>query len=323
MILHEKSEKNRKMNLIRGKKKNIWIAALLLSLLFAAVALTGCGEDGPEDKAYLPARERIFLEPEPGRYCMAEAVYPLNYDGSMPLIAMGHGFKGTLNSGGASELAERLARAGFASIRMDFNPHISPKKSAAKTNMYDLGSMKEAMLCGIRYMQDNYSIDPERIGLYARSMGGRVVMTMANENYGDIQYRALAMVAPAGNKDAMIHYAGGQQKWDKMKEKARNEGLVEYQGLKLTEAWFAEFEAYNPCDFGYKFGDNPVLVICNTLDHVVTEDTSLECAHAYENSRVITVTTEDRHGYEMSYENSDLKDYLMDEILSFFRSYMR
>lgn len=209
---------------------------------------------------------------------------------------IGHGFKGTLNSGGASELAERLARAGIATIRMDFNPRVSPEKNADKTGRYDLNSMKRAMLDAIEYMCKNHNIDTERIGLYARSMGGRVVMTMANESYGGFDYKALAMVAPAGNETAMIHYAGGRKKWDEMKAKARLEGYVKYQGLKLTEDWFKEFEEYNPCDYGSKFGDKPVLVICNTLDYVVTEDTSLECAHAYKNSRVITVTTENYHG---------------------------
>ena len=179
--------------------------------------------------------------------------------------------------------------------------------------------MKRAMLDAIEYMCKNYNIDTERIGLYARSMGGRVVMTMANESYGGFDYKALAMVAPAGNETAMIHYAGGRKKWDEMKAKARLEGYVEYQSLKLTEDWFKEFEEYNPCDYGSKFGDKPVLVICNTLDYVVTEDTSLECAHAYKNSRVITVTTENYHGYEMSYKESELKDYLMNEIVDFFK----
>ena len=185
--------------------------------------------------------------------------------------------------------------------------------------MYDLNSMKRAMLDAIEYMCKNHNIDTARIGLYARSMGGRVVMTMANESYGGFDYKALAMVAPAGNETAMIYYAGGRKKWDEMKQKAHLEGYVEYQGLKLTEDWFKEFEEYNPCDYGSKFGDKPVLVICNTLDYVVTEYTSLECAHAYKNSRVITVTTENHHGYEMSYKESDLKDYLMGEIVDFFK----
>lgn len=294
-------------------------AAFLSVLLAVILAVTGCGSDEPAASDFTPEKETVFLEAAPGRYCMAEAVYPGELDSPIPLVAIGHGFKGTLNSGGASELAERLARAGIATIRMDFNPRVSHEKNADKTGRYDLNSMKRAMLDAIEYMCKNHNIDTERIGLYARSMGGRVVMTMANESYGGFDYKALAMVAPAGNETAMIHYAGGRKKWDEMKAKARLEGYVEYQGLKLTEDWFKEFEEYNPCDYGSKFGDKPVLVICNTLDYVVTEDTSLECAHAYKNSRVITVTTENYHGYEMSYKESELKDYLMNEIVDFFK----
>ena len=297
-------------------------AAALLCLLIAGSVLASCGEVTEENEKtgeFAVAKETLFLKID-GGCCMAEAVYPKGFDGSMPLVAIGHGFKGTLNSGGASELSERLARTGVAAIRMDFNPRIAPEKDAEKTNRYDLASMEAAMLCGIEYMCENYAIDDKRIGLYARSMGGRVVMKMANESAGGFDYKALAMVAPAGNEHAMIDYVGGREKWDKLKKTAHEKGFVEYQGLKLTEDWFKEFEEYNPCDFGYKFENKPVLVITNTLDHVVTEETSRQCAAAYKNSRVITVTTENYHGYEMSYPESDLKDYLMGEIVEFFKT---
>ena len=62
-----------------------------------------------------------------------------------------------------------------------------------------------------------------------------------------------------------------------------------------------------------------MLVICNTLDYVLTDETSRKCAAAYKNSRVIEVTTDNYHGYEMSYENSELKDYLMSELIDFFK----
>ena len=310
------------------KKKKIFLLAVFAALVFVITAvflhISGGFPSKPQTpENFTPASQRFFLpaENEKGQtvYYMAEIVYPKDYDGKMPLIAVGHGFKGSLNSGGAAELSERLACTGYAAVRMDFNPRTQPKKNAEKTGFYDLTSMKDTMICAIRYACENFEIDENRIGLYARSMGGRVVMTMANESYGGFDYKALAMVAPAGNETAMIHYAGGRKKWDEMKQKARLEGYVEYQGLKLTEDWFKEFEEYNPCDYGSKFGDTPVLVICNTLDYVVTEDTSLECAHAYKNNRVITVTTENYHGYEMSYKESDLKDYLMDEIVDFFK----
>ncbi len=317
-IFSSKSEKKKKIIL------PVVFAVLVLITAAALLHISGGFPSKPQTpENFTPASQRFFLpaENENGQtvYYMAEIVYPKDYDGKMPLIAVGHGFKGSLNSGGAAELSERLACTGYAAVRMDFNPRTQPKKNAEKTGFYDLTSMKDTMICAIRYACENFEINENRIGLYARSMGGRVVMTMANESYGGFDYKALAMVAPAGNETAMIHYAGGRKKWDEMKQKAHSKGYVEYQGLKLTEDWFKEFEEYNPCNYGSKFGDKPVLVICNTLDYVVTENTSLECAHAYKNSRVITVTTENYHGYEMSYKESDLKDYLMNEIVDFFK----
>ena len=287
--------------------------------------LSGChkqppGESGERDGApYKAITEEFFLDRGDGTYTLTEAVYPKDYDDPMPLVVIAHGFKGTRNSGGAEELSHRLAEAGYAAVRMDFNPNTAPKKDADKTNLYDLKSMEADMLLAVNYMIGHHSIDTERLGLYARSMGGRVAMTMANENSGGFDFKAMALVAPAGTDDAMVYYMGGDESWEEMKKTAQKDGFIEHQGQKLTPDWFKEFEDYNPCDFGHKFDDKPVLVICNTLDYVVTDETSRKCATAYKNSRVIEVTTDNYHGYEMSYENSELKDYLMSEITVFFK----
>ena len=298
---------------------------LAVTMITGLLFISGCGNDMPAadgndtDAPYKTAAEEFFLDRGDGTYTLTEAVYPKDYDGPMPLVAIAHGFKGTLNSGGAEELSHRLAEAGYAAVRMDFNPSIAPKKNADKTNLYNLKSMEADMLRAVNYMIGHHSIDTDRLGLYARSMGGRVAMTMANENSGGFDFKAVALVAPAGTDDAMVYYMGGDESWEEMKKTAREDGFIEHQGQKLTPEWFKEFEDYNPCDFGYKFGDKPVLVICNTLDYVVTDETSRKCAAAYKNSRVIEVTTDNYHGYEMSYENSELKDYLMTEITGFFK----
>ena len=304
----------------------------ILSFLLAVIMVTGlffisgCGNDNPAaggdgtGAPYKTVTEEFFLDRGDGTYTLTEAVYPKNYDGPMPLVAIAHGFKGTLNSGGAQELSHRLAEAGYAAVRMDFNPRTAPKKDSPKTNLYDLKSMGADMLRAVNYMTGHHAIDTERLGLYARSMGGRVAMTMANESIGGLDFKAMALVAPAGTDDAMVYYMGGDENWEEMKKTAQSDGFIEHQGQKLTPEWFKEFEDYNPCDFGHKFGDRPVLVICNTLDYVVTDETSRKCAAAYKNSRVITVTTDNYHGYEMSYESSELKDYLMTEITDFFKA---
>ena len=309
-----------------GKLWHKALSAFMVLMLaaFLAAPLSGCrnsagGGSSESQEPYKTATEEFFLDRGDGTYSLAEAVYPENYEGPMPLIAIAHGFKGTLNSGGAKELSQKLAEAGYAAVRMDFNPRRSPEKDAPKTDLYDLKSMEDDMVRAVNYMIGHHSIDTDRLGLYARSMGGRVAMTMANEQLGGFDFKAMALVAPAGTDDAMVYYMGGSKSWEEMKKTASREGFIEHQGQKLTPEWFKEFEDYNPCDFGYKFGDRPVLVICNTLDYVVTDETSRECAAAYKNSRVIEVTTDNYHGYEMGYEKSDLKDYLMSEITDFFR----
>ena len=299
---------------------------LAVTMVTGLIFISGCVYNSPAADSdgtgapYETVTEEFFLNRGDGTYTLAEAVYPKDYDGPMPLIAIAHGFKGTLNSGGAQELSHRLAEAGYAVVRMDFNPRTAPKKDAPKTNLYDLKSMGADMLRAVNYMIGNHSIDTDRLGLYARSMGGRVAMTMANESIGGLDFKAMALVAPAGTDDAMVYYMGGDENWEEMKKTAQSDGFIEHQGQKLTPEWFKEFEDYNPCDFGHKFGDRPVLVICNTLDYVVTDETSRKCAAAYKNSRVITVTTDNYHGYEMSYESSEIKDYLMTEITDFFKA---
>lgn len=290
----------------------------ILSLALAAALILICTACAPQT---VDVRvETVYLPHDDGTYAYAEAVYPAGAtEEEVPLVAMGHGFTGTLNSGGAEELAHRLAEAGIATIRVDFDPRTAPDKKAEKTNLYSLTSMEADLARGIDYMCETYKIDESRIGLYARSMGGRVAMRMANESYGGWDYACMSLVAPAGNAGAMVYYMGGQEKWDAMKATAAAFGYVEKQGQKLTPQWFEEFEEYDPCAYGDRFGDKPVYVIYNTDDYVVTSSTSIDCANAYANSRTKEITTTDGHGYEMGFKESELKDELMDSIVEFFK----
>ncbi|MBR2548194.1 MAG: alpha/beta hydrolase [Eubacterium sp.] len=88
-------------------------------------------------------------------------------------------------------------------------------------------------------------------------------------------------------------------------------------GVYVTPQWFKDVESYDPTEFGWKFGDKPVLLFYNTLDTVVYPDTSIRCAESYKNHEIVEVTTKDGHGYEMGYKHSKLKNEIMDKLVSF------
>ena len=290
--------------------------AVLLLVLSGLVFMTGCKTE-KEYETY-----DFFLENDRGTYTYGELVMPVQED-PCPLVFMAHGFKGSRNSGGAEELSQRLARKGVAAVRIDFDSYETAEKTSPHTRVYTLSNMVADGVMTIDYVLENYNIAPEHIGIHGRSMGGRVAMMMANESKGDFDFKALSLVAPAGNDTAMVYYMGGEDRWNEMKQEAKAKGFVEKQNLLLSEQWFLDFEAYNPAKTGSQFGNKPVLVFYNTLDQVVLPETSKECAAGYTNVEVIEVTTEDGHGYEMGYAVSPLKDEIMEKIVAFFVENLR
>lgn len=296
-----------------NNRKSKW-GVIALLLVFLCTFFAGCTTDTSE---YEYESNAFFLQNDRGTYTYCELVMPKT-EKEVPLVFLAHGFKGTRNSGGAKELSERLAKVGIAAVRIDFNSYVDDDKDAVQTDDYTLTTMTNDAIMTISYLIDNYAIDENRLGIHGRSMGGRVAMMLGNESMGGYDFKAMSLVAPAGNATAMVYYMGGDEKWEEMKDIAKAEGFCEKQGLKLSYDWFTDFEAYNPAKTGNQFGDKPVLVFYNTLDHVVLPDTSKECAAGYENVEVIEVTTEDGHGYEMGFAESELKDRIMEKIVTFF-----
>ncbi len=296
------------------KQHNLKLLIIGLVVALTCTLFASCGKGA---NSYSHQTDTFFLENDRGTYIYGELVMP-EIDEPCPLVFIAHGFKGTRNSGGAKELSERLATEGIAAVRIDFNGYEDDYLKAQRTNRYTLTDMQADAVKTIDYVIDNYNIDTERIGVYGRSMGGRVAMMLANENVGDFDFKAMTLIAPAGDEEAMIYYMGGQEKWDHMKNIAQDDGYCPKQSLELTYDWFTDFEDYDPSKTGYKFGDKPVLLYYNTLDTVVRPVTSLACAAAYENIQTFEVTTEDGHGYEMGYEKSELKDQIMTNIVEFF-----
>ena len=311
-------------------------AALCLCLCIAfAFALTGCGETQSaqsQDASGVGVTaeggiitEDVFLKNEDGTYTYCEIVAP-DTDGPYPLVSISHGIYGSMNSGGARQLSEMLAREGIAAVRADFNRCLTndPSKALAKdksgrTNEYTLTDMLESNTLLINYALEHYNVDKDRLGLYGRSFGGRVAMLMGNESWGGFDFKAMFLIAPAGNEYALIHYVGGEEEWNHIRQEVAGGKKYKRGKLLFSERWFDEYYELNPALTGYKFGDKPVMMYYNTKDTVVEPKTSLDCAHAYSNVTIYKVTTDNGHGYEMSYKHSALKDEIMNRVVTFFK----
>lgn len=333
-----KKHSNKKYNC----KKHTAAAVIFTAALWLAFALTltGCGSQtssdtdsnsgtgldtcAVSDNSFKTVTEDVFLENADGTYTYCEIVAPESEE-PYPLVSISHGIYGAINSGGARELSEMLAENGIAAVRVDFNRCLTndPDKALAKdksgrTNEYTISDMLESNMLAIDFALENYNVDADRIGVYGRSFGGRIAMIMGNESWGGIDYKAMALIAPAGNEYALIHYMGGEEKWNEFRELAERDGSCKRGNLTLTPKWFEEYYEFNPALTGDKFGDKPVMVYYNTKDTVVEPETSLDCAHAYSNVSIYEVTTDDGHGYEMSYEHSAIKDEIMNRVVTFF-----
>lgn len=303
------------------QKHKILFSACIAAVLLMTVLLSACGSD----TSSIGSRD-FFLRNSDGTFTYGEIVFPEDRrQSSCPLVVMSHGIYGSMNSGGARLLSQMLAEHGIAAVRVDFNRCLTddPSKALAKdksgrTNEYTLSDMLESNSLAIDFAVRNFNADPDRIGLYGRSFGGRVAMIMGNENYGGIDYKAMALIAPAGNEYALIHYMGGTKKWNALMQAVRDHDVYDRNGLRFTAKWFDDYYRMNPALTGDGFGDKPVMVYYNTRDKVVEPKTSLECAHAYSNVRIYKVTTDDGHGYEMSYKSSEIKDEIMNRVVGFF-----
>lgn len=300
--MKDKSRNNRKSVLI--------IVGTLFVLLVLLLFIRSLGRSETKEIS-------LFLENGRGTYDMMELSVPSG-KGPHPVVFMAHGFAGTLHSGGAKELGERLAKRGILAVRIDFDPYTGPDLSAERTHSYPLSQMEEDAVKAIDKAVKEYRGDPDNVMLYGRSYGGRLVMKMANESSGGYDYKKLALVAPAGDKVAFRRYLGGDEKYEEMRKEAFGDaGFALKQGIKIEPEWFEDVESYDPCEYGDKFGDKPVLLFYNTKDRIVYPDTSKRCAEAYRNHEIVEVTTEDGHGYEMGYRSSELKDKIMDRITEF------
>jgi dipeptidyl aminopeptidase/acylaminoacyl peptidase len=219
--------------------------------------------------------------------------------GPFPAVVMNHGHGGGRQEGGGFErLADALAEAGIATIRMDF---AGVGDSKAPWTDQSLSTMISDSNASLAYLLSNYPVDPDRLGILGYSMGGRVALTIAQST--DNPYKAVGLLAPSANpgKDLMLVLAGSEAEYERLYAEAKSEkGYADYttqygQEQQLSLQWFEELLASVPLQ-SMSALKGPMLIVHGDKDVIIPPAQNEAVKAAYPTAEIVLVPEAD-HGY--------------------------
>ena len=160
----------------------------LATILLNFSKLTPAEETETDSEATYIA-ETVSIEAN-GRTIPAVVTLPVG-EGPFPAVVLNHGHGGNKDEGtGFGGIAEALAEAGIASIRMDFpgcGDSTEPFTENTLSNMIaDSNAAKD-------YLVANYPVDADKLGILGYSMGGRVALEIITAE--DNPYKATLILS--------------------------------------------------------------------------------------------------------------------------------
>lgn len=220
-------------------------------------------------------------------------------DGPFPAVVMNHGHGGGRQEGGGFEkLADALAKAGIATIRMDF---AGTGDSKAPWTDQSLSTMIADSNASLAYLMANYPVDPARLGILGYSMGGRIALTIAQAP--DTPYKAVGLLAPSANpgKSLLLLLAGSEAEYERLYAEAKSaKGYADHttqygQKQQLSLKWFEELLASSPLE-GISAYQGPMLVVHGDQDVTIPPAENEAVVAAYPKASIVLVPDAD-HGY--------------------------
>ena len=166
-------------------------------------------------------------------------------DAETPLVVLCHGFTGNRDGDGHFQpLADRLAAAGIATIRVDFAGN---GESEEPFTAYTLQSMYDDIESAIGYMKGLYPIG--KVGLGGHSMGGRAVSLHLGN--GDIAAAALWSPANGNGLDGLEFIDHTPEGREALRTAAAESGSCDISGWNVTISadFLNQMDTSHPCDF--------------------------------------------------------------------------
>ena len=239
----------------------------------------------------------------------ATVVMPKVAEGiKVPLVAIAHGHGGNREeNGGLTSLAESLAKAGIASVRMDF-PGCGKSEESFQANT--MTNMVNDVYSSIEYVEANFAIDSAKVGVFGYSMGGRIAATVATE--GKVDFKGLVMLAPFAGKVDYVDFMGDKATYDELYAKASKDGYVVFttkygQVQELSKAWFDDIVNADPLKDAGKY-TGKALVIYGQDDDTVAPKMSQEVADAFHAD--VVYANGGAHSYSFYTDITEIKDVI-------------
>ena len=241
-------------------------------------------------------------------------------EGPFPAVVMNHGHGGgRQENGGFGSIASALAERGILTIRMDFPGTGDSTEPFTEGYLSNMISDSNASLA---YILDSYAVDPERLGIFGYSMGGRIALTIGAAE--DNPYRAMALLAPSADwgQEMMVSFLGGQAEYDRLfAEAASDKGYADFvtqwgQTQQLSKTWFDQMIASKPLE-GIGAYDGAMIVLHGDKDDVVPATVAEAVVAAYPAASMVVVPEAD-HGYGFYSDQPDVTALVEGTLADFF-----
>lgn len=247
----------------------------------------------------------------------ATVIMPKVADGvKVPLVAIAHGHGGNREeNGGLTDIAESLAKAGIATIRMDFPGCGKSEESFQQNTMTNM--ISDVYSC-IDYTEKNFAIDSTKVGIFGYSMGGRIASQMAGE--GKINFSGMVLLAPYVDNSSYVKFLGDETASKEIMAKAEKDGYVVYttkygQVQELSKAFFNDLVSSDPLANASSF-KGKAMVIFGQDDNTVDPAISQKAADAF-NAKVLDVTG-DTHSYSFYSDMPQIRSAIVVNTVNLF-----
>lgn len=256
--------------------------------------------------------------PSRGAEIPATVNLPEARGGALPVVVFAHGHNGSRDENrGFIAIADALADAGFASVRMDFAGCGASSESFLSNC---LTTMKADLAAAVAYAQTQ--LNASCIGLFGYSMGGRVILEALAEG---LDADAVALLAPAADTQDLIRTTF--EDFEAMHEKAKTDGYCpnhfgDGQVEELSLAWFDDLLRYDdPALSAAQAYSGPALVLYAQDDAIISPAV---CEHVAAMLEAETADASGKgHGYGFFLETDLIREGIAQNIVHFFSIHLR